>query len=483
MSKQKTKIGKQNPTSQKGITLIALIITIIVMLILVGVSVTVALDGGLFSTAKNATGKTQLELEKEQLLELAMGAIGDNGKVDTEKLDAAVLADGKFTKTDDRTYKSEKSGNTFTFYVNDRELCKYDSTLSGTKVGLICESGKASFGYFGASDEVGGSSNCEYYKPVGASSGRINANLCTEDITAFIGRDNDGSSFVSANTDNSFNYRVYAEEDGLYSFGVKYRATENTELDIYVNGVLARSLTLGTTDAKYMTEVSLGKLMLSKGRNVITVYVRSGNADIKSYEILRTESAEMTLDFNNGSIDEHLVHSDGVSWENASGKLQCRAIGKRTFGSTLWSDYAYRCKIIFAQNIDMGLLFRTKNAAESGLFASGRGFFTEPSINGSTKGADWMQGYYLHFTNNKVALEKCNFSNTELVSTRITTDGTTSVNVTVVCTGPNIKVYLDELLVIDYTDPDPFLTGAVGVRLSSGVGAFDNIKVIPYKEQ
>ncbi|MBE6618506.1 MAG: hypothetical protein E7626_01825 [Ruminococcaceae bacterium] len=377
----------------------------------------------------------------------------------------------------------EKSGNTFTFYVNDRELCKYDSTLSGTKVGLICESGKASFGYFGASDEVGGSSNCEYYKPVGASSGRINANLCTEDITAFIGRDNDGSSFVSANTDNSFNYRVYAEEDGLYSFGVKYRATENTELDIYVNGVLARSLTLGTTDAKYMTEVSLGKLMLSKGRNVITVYVRSGNADIKSYEILRTESAEMTLDFNNGSIDEHLVHSDGVSWENASGKLQCRAIGKRTFGSTLWSDYAYRCKIIFAQNIDMGLLFRTKNAAESGLFASGRGFFTEPSINGSTKGADWMQGYYLHFTNNKVALEKCNFSNTELVSTRITTDGTTSVNVTVVCTGPNIKVYLDELLVIDYTDPDPFLTGAVGVRLSSGVGAFDNIKVIPYKEQ
>jgi len=112
MVKQKT--GKQNPTSQKGITLIALIITIIVMLILVGVSVTVALDGGLFSTAKNATGKTQLELEKEQLLELAMGAIGDNGKVDTEKLDAAVLADGKFTKTDDRTYKSEKSGNTFT---------------------------------------------------------------------------------------------------------------------------------------------------------------------------------------------------------------------------------------------------------------------------------------------------------------------------------------------------------------------------------
>lgn len=53
---------------QKGITLIALIITIIVMLILVGVSVTVALNGGLFSTAKKAKGDTQTELDKEQTL-------------------------------------------------------------------------------------------------------------------------------------------------------------------------------------------------------------------------------------------------------------------------------------------------------------------------------------------------------------------------------------------------------------------------------
>ena len=43
---------------QKGITLVALVITIIVMLILVGVSVTVALNGGLFTTAETAKDKT-----------------------------------------------------------------------------------------------------------------------------------------------------------------------------------------------------------------------------------------------------------------------------------------------------------------------------------------------------------------------------------------------------------------------------------------
>ena len=50
---------------QNGITLIALIITIIVMLILVGVTVSVALNGGLFTTAKEAAKGTETERNKE----------------------------------------------------------------------------------------------------------------------------------------------------------------------------------------------------------------------------------------------------------------------------------------------------------------------------------------------------------------------------------------------------------------------------------
>jgi len=60
--------SKKELKNSKGITLIALVITIIVMLILVGVSVTVALNGGLFSTAKQASAQTQEERDKEQNL-------------------------------------------------------------------------------------------------------------------------------------------------------------------------------------------------------------------------------------------------------------------------------------------------------------------------------------------------------------------------------------------------------------------------------
>lgn len=61
---------------QKGITLVALIITIIVMLILVGVSITIALNGGLFDTTKEAANETQNQINKENQL--------SNGKVNID---------------------------------------------------------------------------------------------------------------------------------------------------------------------------------------------------------------------------------------------------------------------------------------------------------------------------------------------------------------------------------------------------------------
>ena len=54
--------------NNKGITLIALIITIIVMLILVGVTVTVAINGGLFQKTKEAAKGTTIEKTKEQII-------------------------------------------------------------------------------------------------------------------------------------------------------------------------------------------------------------------------------------------------------------------------------------------------------------------------------------------------------------------------------------------------------------------------------
>ena len=93
-------------TSQKGITLIALIITIIVMLILVGVTVNVALNGGLFEKGEKAAYQTQASTVKEQLeIAKAVEIANRDGKLlddysgitvgNLEGLDAKTIAEYK----------------------------------------------------------------------------------------------------------------------------------------------------------------------------------------------------------------------------------------------------------------------------------------------------------------------------------------------------------------------------------------------------
>ena len=91
-------------TSQNGITLIALIITIIVMLILVGVTVNVALNGGLFSKAETATYQTEASLVKEQL-ELAKAVETANNE--------GILNDYSFIKVENLDGLDEKTKNKF----------------------------------------------------------------------------------------------------------------------------------------------------------------------------------------------------------------------------------------------------------------------------------------------------------------------------------------------------------------------------------
>lgn len=92
-------------TKENGITLIALIITIIIMLILVGVTVAVALNGGLFTTAKNATNKYTVEKEKELITigysNYQMKKIAPGDKTDLELLEKYFLGKSITTLLDE----------------------------------------------------------------------------------------------------------------------------------------------------------------------------------------------------------------------------------------------------------------------------------------------------------------------------------------------------------------------------------------------
>ena len=95
-------------TGEKGITLIALIITIIVMLILVSVSITITVNNGLFKAAQGAARSTNEAKEAELALANEQVNIGVGGEAGTyNTLDEYVMA---------VTGQGGSSGSTYTAY-------------------------------------------------------------------------------------------------------------------------------------------------------------------------------------------------------------------------------------------------------------------------------------------------------------------------------------------------------------------------------
>ena len=118
--------------NQKGITLIALIITIIVMLILVAVTINVALNGGLFQRAKNAKSDTQIQADNEELLSAVTFAYDEiEGTIDVAKLRNELRTGWQVTGNGPYTCTSPNN-NVFTLDTHGKITVKQDNGQGGT---------------------------------------------------------------------------------------------------------------------------------------------------------------------------------------------------------------------------------------------------------------------------------------------------------------------------------------------------------------
>ena len=118
--------------NHNGITLIALIITIIVMLILVGVTITVALNGGLFESAKQGTAET----EKHAILEeiIAMAKWNTSGELEVEELISNVKS--KYPEASYTEPKLEVPGKygTYEYRVSKEEIEIYKEKTNSSNI-------------------------------------------------------------------------------------------------------------------------------------------------------------------------------------------------------------------------------------------------------------------------------------------------------------------------------------------------------------
>ena len=371
----------------------------------------------------------------------------------------------------------EKKGNEFTFFVNDRELCKEESTLSGNKIGVKSEGIDGSFGYIGASDEVGGSSNKEHYKPVSVKAGLFLATHCLEKNVTLGSIKKTGEQFVVLNAGASLNYRLDAEKSGRYDFAVYYSSLGTAALELFVNGKSVGEVDLlQTPDEDEFTTAIFRSFEMEKGQNILTVYVKSGKANLLNMDVsVAEEVKELTNDFSEDK-DENVKYHDGAGWSISEGVLKAEGAGRRTYGNQNWGDYSISVDVTPTGSIvNFGIILRVD---DPGVYTKmNSDLTTSPTVGASEASADWMKGYYIKCSPKSLSIYKCSYSSAKRFDTQYKFESGKTYNLKAECQGSTIRVYVDGELIAEIVDREAIVQGMPGIRVTRGSVVFDNLEI------
>lgn len=410
---------------------------------------------------------------------------------DTQKVIITITVNGESTVTEHKMIQSfkekvkfdciqsiqiEKEENTYTFYMNDREICKIkDSPLPGGSVGYIAQNQNATFGFIGATGAVGGDSNADDYKTVSKINGLIPATTYTTGKFPTIRKDT--MTAVTAEAGNVLNYRILAAEKGNYDLAAEYFTGDksfNATMEIFVDGQSVGVVALA--GSRGLTTSVTRNIPLEKGQHTISFKITEGTAHFIRFNLLKNNEVK-TLEVDYSANKDGNQYTDG-SWSIADGVLSIKgnpSTGKRLYGDRNWGDYTVEVDVMPQRDVNAGLIVRATDPGSTVLTPS---YSTgQPTDADAHASIDWVQGYYVGIVQNGILLSKLSYSYTQLERVGGSFSTNKTYHLKVVCEGANIKVYVDGQLYIDYTDANPFIQGMAGVRSYQSDTAFDNFKI------
>ena len=210
--KEKTKLKGQN-----GITLIALVITIIVLLILAAVSIaTLTGENGILTRANDARTETEIADEKEKVELSATGALAEDlgGEIDIDKLRTELgkyFQDGKYD-VQEGVNEDGTEGYIVTITENDPNGRKYFVDKNGNVTEYTLKEGEATEGTGINFNMSVGAIEVEFLKGTSYSIGEANEPLLDENTMIPI-KYNEATSKWRATTKDDLEWYSYDIED------------------------------------------------------------------------------------------------------------------------------------------------------------------------------------------------------------------------------------------------------------------------------
>jgi len=396
-----------------------------------------------------------------------------------------------FDSTKLHTLRIEKSGTTYKFFV-DKLLkeTKVGAGLGAGHVGYLSADDTANFGYIAASNRVGGSGIFDFHKPIPGTISAVHYNSGGEGAGfhdtspgntggKYVRNDDvdirdcsEGGENIGWNTTGEwYKYNVDVESSGTYSLGVRYATTFDTcQVRVWldstdVTGTIALPNTNGFDNWQTYT---IKGVNLTAGNHTLKVETVTGEFDFYRLEFVHSDVAAIdTGDLFTGVFSSGWNFSGG-NWSIINDAANINDTGKRTFGSTGWSDYTVECDVNGDNGLNSGLILRVQNPAQGG------------AGNDANLGTDFYQGYFVGLSTGGLVLGKQNYDWNALATVPGTYALKTWIHLKAVVSGNNIKVYVanSNTPSIDYTDnANPFINGKVGIRSHHAIANFDNFKV------
>ncbi|MDR2057756.1 MAG: family 43 glycosylhydrolase [Dysgonamonadaceae bacterium] len=384
------------------------------------------------------------------------------------------------------TLRMEKAGDNYKFFIDGMQKATITNTLGSGKIGYLTGLCQAGFGYIAFSNKVNGSGIFDIYKPLPGILAAVHYNsggegIAYHDLTdgnsggGYIRNDNvdveacsEGGFAINSEGGEWYKYNVNVKAAGLYHLGLRYSSTESVQIRIWhENTDLTDIITLPVTGQNNWRTFTVKDLDLPAGYQTLKIETAGGNYRFYEMYFKEADPSFITLsDAFDTAFSSEWNYTDGT-WNISSGEAEINGFGKRTMGSTGWTDYVLQVDITYKTGLDGGLIFRVNNPA---LGDAG---------NSAEAGTDFLQGYFVGLVSNGVLLGKHNYNWTQLAAkTGESFHANEKYTLKVEVTGANIKAYVNGVLKIDYTDPSPFICGKVGLRVHNTRVSFDNFSVI-----
>ena len=404
--------------------------------------------------------------EQKVIVEITVNGETTRTEVDT------VRSFGEDTRFDClQSIQIERWGDDYTFYMNDRLLCTVkDTSLTGGSIGYIAKSASATFGFIGGTGAVGGRGGADQYKTVSDKGGYVPATENTEGhpTVTLAG----GVQVTEVTAGDSLTYRILPVFDGAYDLTILCSGVSGTgaQAEILVDGVSVGSCALA--EGGQRATAILRGVDLTAGTHFLSLKITAGTVRVESLTMCKQETVTpLSVTFTKDA--ENPVHGVGA-WEITDGRLTAsgrNACGKVLYGSSNWGDYTAEITVTPTSSPNCGLLVRATNPGAPTFLGAW------PTADDAATATDWVVGYFVGLSPDGVVIGKQSYGYREVARAAGTFRAGETYHLKAECEGARIRVYVNGELYLDYTDPEPYTQGMVGLRTHTCSAAFDDLTV------